>query len=131
MCQRKIQFQCVSGHYGFITSNKFQAAVLLINIQPLCVFYKGTKRIALPSISICSSRVSVVSAKALDSGECLNDPHNIDISPVCVALFFSLFKSLLVCVLKWMRMSQSVGVAGGEENARWNLRSDKNGGYAF
>lgn len=90
------------------------------------------RRIALPSISISSWRVSAVSAKALDSGELLNDLQNIDISLVCVALFFlPLLKCLLVCVLKRTRMSQTVGAAGGKGNVQCCLRSEKNGGNAF
>lgn len=38
MCQRRIQFQCVSGHYGFITCEIFQAAGLLISIQCVCAY---------------------------------------------------------------------------------------------
>lgn len=66
MCPRKkkIQFQGVSGHFGFITCNKFQAAVLLINIQRLCVCAFEKWIILFPFL-----HVTGVSAKAQGSGE--------------------------------------------------------------
>lgn len=103
MCQRKIRFQCVSGHYGFITCNKFQAAVLLINIQCLCVCvlqgYQMDYIVFYFNFSItCISGPSQSTGLRGDVRIC---PSQQTFHLFVLLCLFFIFFCLLVCVLKW------------------------------
>lgn len=122
MCPRKIQFQHVSGQYNFITRSKFQANVVLINMQCLCVVLRGHKMDCVAFyfhlFTACMSNFSQ-STGLKGTTEC--DLHNTEISLVicCFGVFAS---SLGVC---WEWASTSVSVARGKGSWQWSLSSGK------
>lgn len=99
MCQRRIQFQCVSGHYGFITCEIFQAAGLLISIQCVCAY-------------VCVSR-----GYGLD---CIMETVHL----VLLLCFFSLFqRSHGVCVETDENVTEC-WLTGEKGNVQCSLRNE-------